>query len=440
MTAPTPPHRIVIVGGGAGGLKLATRLGHHYRRDPSVQVQLVDASLTHVWKPLFHEIAAGTLDSHDDACEYIAHARTHHFTFIWGRLDGVDTGDKELHLAPMHEADGTESLPARAIQYDTLVLALGSVSNDFGVSGVQEHCFSLDSAEEAETFRRHLFEAYISAGQYGGVTRSGALDVAIVGGGATGVELAAELDKMRHALAEYGACAIDPVQDTRMIIIERAPRLLPGLPADIAQSTQDQLEKLGIEVRLGEEVAQVTEDGIEIGNGEVIPARFKVWAAGVQAPAFLSTIEGLETNARHQIVVQRTLQSTQDPSIFAIGDCAACPVTDDPDGPTVPPRAQAADQQAGHLARALPRHLRGEPLQPYVYRDRGSLVNVSDSAFGTLMGSLLGNVTIKGWLALVSYRWLYRDHQRSIHGPTRAAMLFLSDLVSRRTRPRLKLH
>lgn len=434
------PHRIVIVGGGSGGLKLATHLGHRYRRDPNVRIQLVDASLTHVWKPLFHEIAAGTLDSHDDACEYIAHARTHHFTFVWGRMEGLDRERKELQLAALREADGTETLPQRTLRYDTLVLAVGSVSNDFGVPGVQEHCFSLDSAEEAETFRRHLFEAYLSAGQYGGPAQPGALDVAIVGGGATGVELAAELDKMRHALAEYGACAVDPIRDTRMVILERAPRLLPGLPADMAQATQEQLEKLGIEVRLGEEVAKVTEEGIHTSNGDLIPARFRVWAAGVQAPEFLSRVEGLETNGQNQVVVHRTLQSTSDPDIFALGDCAACPIDDSGSGLTVPPRAQAADQQASHLAKVLPKHLRGESLPSFQYRDRGSLVNVQDSAFGTLMGSLLGRVTLKGWLALISYRYLYRDHQRSIHGTLRALMLFLSDLVTRRRRPRLKLH
>jgi len=432
-------HRIVIAGGGSGGLKLATRLGHRFRRDPSVQVTLVDASLTHVWKPLLHEVAAGTLDVHDDECDYLAHAHRHHFTFVWGRMDGLDRAGRRLHLAPLQEADGSEALPARSIGYDTLVIAVGSVSNDFGVPGVAAHCFSLDSADEAETFRRHLFEACLRAGQRGGEPAPGELDVAIVGGGATGVELAAELDKARHELADYGACGIDAVRDTRLVVIERAPRLLPGLPDDLVDATRDQLERLGIDVRTAEEVAEVTADGIRTRNGEFIPARFKVWAAGVQAPGFLDGLDGLETNARHQLVVHPSLQATRDARIFALGDCAACPR--DARGETwVPPRAQAADQQAAFLARALPRYLRGATLPRYVYRDRGSLVNVNDSAFGTLMGALLGSVTIEGWFARVSYRWLYRAHQRALHGTLRACMLFITDFVSRRTRPRLKLH
>lgn len=433
------PHRIVIVGGGSGGLKLATRLGHRYRRNPDVSVTLVDAALTHVWKPLLHEVAAGTLDAHDDECDYIAHARAHHFKFVWGRMDGLDRQFRRIRLAPPGEPGDDDAADAeRYLDYDTLVVAVGSVSNDFGIAGVTEHCFSLDTAEEAERFRLDLFRAYLRAEREQTVSRPGALAVAIVGAGATGVELAAELDKMRHALADYGASAIDPVRDTRLLILERAPRLLPGLPEDLAEATRRQLERLGIETQLGEEVSEVAADGIHTRAGDFIPARFKVWAAGVAAPGFLHGIDGLETNARNQLVVQRTLQTTRDPDIFALGDCAACPLDDE--GRFVPPRAQAADQQAGFLARALPLHLEGRTLPRYRYRDRGSLVNVHDSAFGTLMGALLGRVTIEGWFARVSYRWLYRAHQRALHGSLRSLTLLLSDLVSRRTRPRLKLH
>lgn len=439
MAAAVEPHRIVIVGGGSGGLKLATRLGHRFRRDRGVTVTLVDRSLTHVWKPLLHEIAAGTLDINEDECDYIAHARRHHFTFVWGTVDGLDREARRVRLAPIREADGTEALGSRTVAYDSLVLAVGSVSNDFGVPGVAEHCYTLDSAEEAEAFRRRLLESYLHAAQAATPPRPGDLDVAIIGAGATGVELAAELDKMRHELTEYGALDPDAAHAGRLVIIERAPRLLPGLPEDLAAATEQQLRRLGVTLRTGEEVAEVGADGVRTKGGDLVPARFTVWAAGVQAPAFLDGLDELETNARHQLVVRRTLQTTRDPRIFALGDCAACPR--DAEGRSlVPPRAQAADQQAAFLARALPRHLRGAPLPDYVYRDRGSLVNLSDSAFGTIMGALLGNVTIEGWFARVSYRWLYRAHQRALHGPVRALLLLLGDVLSRRTRPRLKLH
>lgn len=439
MAAAVEPHRIVIVGGGSGGLKLATRLGRRYRRDPGVSVTLVDRSLTHVWKPLLHEIAAGTLDINDDECDYIAHARRHHFTFVWGTMDGLDRERRRVELTPIRDTDGGETPGRRTVAYDTLVIAVGSVSNDFGVPGVAEHCFTLDSAEEAESFRRHLLETYLHAAQATTAPQPGDLDVAIIGAGATGVELAAELDKMRRELAEYGALDLDAAPGGHLVIIERAPRLLPGLPDDLAEATEQQLRHLGVSVRTGEEVAEVSAEGVRTKGGDLVPARFTVWAAGVQAPTFMDSLDGLETNARHQLVVRRTLQTTRDERIFALGDCAACPR--DAEGRSlVPPRAQAADQQAAFLARALPRHLRGAKLPEYVYRDRGSLVNLSDSAFGTIMGALLGNVTIEGWFARVSYRWLYRSHQRALHGPVRALLLLVGDVLSRRTRPRLKLH
>ncbi|MBY6204543.1 NAD(P)/FAD-dependent oxidoreductase [Halomonas denitrificans] len=431
--------RIVIVGGGSGGLKLATRLGHRYRRDPEVKVILVDGTLTHVWKPLLHEIAAGTLDIHEDECNYLAHARRHHFRFVWGRMQGLDKERRTIQLEPLDGNGDGQTVPSRDLPYDVLVLAVGGISDDFGVPGVAEHCYRLDSATEAERFRRSLLESYLRAGQTEASPAPGDLDVAIVGGGATGVELAAELDKMRRELNEYGAVGIDTVKDTRLTLLERVPRLLPGLPEELAESTEKELTERGIAVRTGEAVSEVTAEGVRTEGGEMIPARFTVWAAGIRGQAFLGHLDGLETNRRDQVLVKRSLQATTDARIFALGDCAACPLDSDGGG-FVPPRAQAADQQARFLATQLPRYLAGKTLEHYRYRDRGSLVSLDDTAVGTLMGALMGNVNFEGWAARFSYRMLYRSHQRALHGSFRALMLWGSDLIGRRTRPRLKLH
>jgi NADH dehydrogenase len=431
--------QVVIVGGGSGGLKLATRLGHKYRRNKDVEITLVDDTLTHVWKPLLHEIAAGTLDIHEDECNYLAHARRHHFRFVWGRMQDLDRDKRLISLAPLEGDEDTDSLPARELGYDLLVISVGGISDDFGVPGVKEHCYRLDSAPEAERFRQRLLKSYLRTGQPGETRAPGHLDVAIVGGGATGVELAAELDKMRRELKQYGAVDIDIVEDTQLTVIERAPRLLPGLHEDLAKSTENELIERGIAVRTSEAVAEITAEGVRTTHGEMIPARFTVWAAGVRGHRFLRNLGGLESNARDQLVVRRTLQTTRDDNIFALGDCAACP-QDDSGRLFVPPRAQAADQQAKFLTRMIPRYLAGRELDNYVYKDRGSLVSLDDTAVGTLMGALLGNVNFEGWTALLSYRWLYRSHQRDLHGSFRALMLWISDLVGRRTRPRLKLH
>ena len=431
--------KIVIVGGGSGGLKLATRLGHRYRRDDNVAVTLIDGTLTHVWKPLLHEIAAGTLDMHEDECNYLAHARRHHFRFVWGRMKGLDKERRQIRLEPLDGNGDGRTVPERDLDYDVLVLAVGGISDDFGIEGVAERCYRLDSAPEAERFRRSLLEAYLTAGQSAETPEPGELDVAIVGGGATGVELAAELDKMRRELNQYGAVGIDTVKDTKMTLLERVPRLLPGLPEELAESTERELTSRGVNVRTGEAVSRVTGDGVHTEGGDFIPARFSVWAAGIRGQPFLAHLDGLEINRRDQVQVKRTLQSTTEERIFALGDCAACPLDDDGSG-FVPPRAQAADQQSKFLADQIPRFLDERELKPYVYRDRGSLVSLDDTAVGTLMGALMGNVNFEGWAARMSYRMLYRQHQRALHGSFRALVLWISDLIGRRTRPRLKLH
>lgn len=431
--------QIVIVGGGSGGLKLATRLGHRYRRDRNVAVTLVDDTLSHVWKPLLHEVAAGTLDMRDDECNYLAHGRRHHFRFVWGQMKGLDREGCRIRLAPMEGTEDVHAVPERRLNYELLVLAVGGVSDDFGISGVQEHCYRLDSSREAERFRQRLLEAYLRAGQSPEPPKQGDLDVIIVGGGATGVELAAELDKMRHELNEYGAVGIDAVGDSHLTVIEGLSRLLPGLPEELAESTEKELTDRGIKVRTGDMIAEVTGEGVRTEGGDTIPARFVVWAAGIRGQSFLADLDGLETNKRNQVEVDRTLQTRQDERIFALGDCAACPLDDEGDD-YVPPRAQAADQQAKFLASQLPRCLSGKPLKKYTYNDRGSLVALDDTAVGTLMGSLLGRVTFEGWAARISYRMLYRSHQRALHGTFRALMLWATDLIARRTRPRLKLH
>ena len=179
-------------------------------------------------------------------------------------------------------------------------------------------------------------------------------------------------------------------------------------------------------------------EGLRTADGKLIPASLKVWAAGIRAPRFLNELAGLESNRINQLVVLPTLQTTRDEHIFAFGDCAACPQAD---GKNVPPRAQAAHQQASLLARSLKRRLEGKPLLEYRYRDYGSLISLSSfSAVGNLMGNLTGDVMLEGRLARWFYISLYRLHQMALYGKFRTLLLMLSDRLGRSTEPRLKLH
>ncbi|HUF79683.1 MAG TPA: NAD(P)/FAD-dependent oxidoreductase [Burkholderiales bacterium] len=433
-------HRIVIVGGGAGGLELATHLGDELGHRGKARITLVDRTRTHLWKPLLHEFAAGSLDLDDHALDYLAQARWHHFRFQLGDMDGLDRRRKVVKVAPTLDENGLELIPRRDIPYDTLVIAVGSHTNDFGTPGAQEHAISLDTAEQAGVFHRRLINACIRANSQNAPIRPEQLNVAIIGAGATGVELAAELHKTTRELVAYGLDRIDPEKDVKLTVIEAAPRILPALPERLSKATQALLEELKVQVLTGERVTGVQADGVTTASNRKVPAELTVWAAGIKAPDFLKDIDGLETNRVNQLVVADTLVTTRDPDIFAIGDCASCPWPGH-DRP-VPATAQAAHQQASHLARMMPRRLAGKPLKSWRYRDFGSLISLGEySTVGSLMGALLrGSLFVEGLFARFMYVMLYRMHLYALHGPAKVILDTLARLITRRTEPRVKLH
>ncbi len=436
----TRPPRLVIVGGGAGGLELATRLGDRLGRRQRAEVVLVDKSPTHLWKPLLHEVAAGTMDLDDHALEYLAQARWHHFRFQLGELAGLDRQAKEVRLAPVVDADGTELIPARTLGYDFLVIAIGSRTNDFGTPGAADYAISLDDAQDAERFRRRLIRACLRANFQREPLSEEQLHVAIVGAGATGVELAAELHNSTRELVAYGFERIDPERDIRLALIEAAPRILPALPERLAKSAEKLLGDLGVRVLTGERVTEVTPKGVHTASGKFVPAELTVWAAGIKAPEVLARLDGLEVNRLNQLLVRQTLETTRDPNIFALGDCACCPWPGHED--CVPPRAQAAHQQASVLARTLERRLRGKPALPFRYRDFGSLVSLGEySTVGSLMGALVGGALwVEGMFARLMYRSLYTMHLYALHGFVKTLFDTLARLILRRIEPRVKLH
>jgi len=430
-------HRIVIVGGGAGGLELATRLGRSLGKRGKARITLVDCNLTHLWKPLLHEVAAGSLNTAENELNYVAQAKWNHFEFQIGRFERLDRANKRIGLAATLDDNGQELVPARSLAYDTLVIAVGSRTNDFGTPGVAEHCIMLDTTRQARRFHRKLLSHYLTAHASGEDT--GRVSVAIVGAGATGVELAAELHNAALGLSAYGLRGIQP-QNMKITLIEAGPRVLPALPERISVPVHQTLEKLGVTVLTGAPVKCVEADSMVLTSGEVIPASLKVWAAGVKAPEFLRDLDGLESNRINQLKVRTTLQTTLDDDIFALGDCAACPLGDGSER-NVPPRAQAAHQQASLLARSLKARLAGQPLPAFHYRDYGSLVSLSRfSAVGNLMGNLMGSVKLEGWLARMFYISLYRMHQVALYGVVRTGLMMLGDRIGRSTEPRLKLH
>ena len=441
MTTPTAGlHRIVIVGGGAGGLELATRLGHKLGKPRKALVTLVDKSRTHLWKPLLHQVAAGSMDLNDHEVDYLYQARWHHFQFRLGRMVGLDRSTHEIHLAPTLDDQGREVIPASSLPYDTLVLAVGSTTNDFGTPGAGDHAISLDTPGQAALFHSRLLNACLRANAQAEPLRREQLHVAIIGAGATGVELAAELHNTLREFVSFGLERINPERDIKISIVEAAPKILPVLPDRLSSAVLRLLEGLHVEVVTGERVIEVSQVGVKTANGREVPSELVVWAAGIKAPDFLKDLDGLETNRINQLVVTQELRTTRDPNIFAFGDCAACPWPEK-DG-WIPPRAQSAHQQASYLARTLPRYLEGKPLQPFTYRDFGSLISLGKfSTVGSLMGAITrGSVMIEGYFALLMYRSLYKMHEYALHGFTKVFLDTLARILTRRTEPHVKLH
>jgi NADH:ubiquinone reductase (H+-translocating) len=428
-------HRVVVVGGGAAGLRLTSLLGASLGRRGEASITLVDKLRIHVWKPLLHEIASGSMDSETDSLELIAHARRRHYRYRIGELVGLDRAKRQIHVAPSLDEDGQTIIPPRVLGYDTLVIAVGSVADDFGTPGVREHAIALDTVDEAARFNRRMINACLRANAQYEPLRPGQLHVAIIGAGATGVELAAELHKSMRDLASYNLDRIDFDKYIKIVLIEAAPRILPALPDSIAAATAEVLRNLSVAVRTGTRVMAVRAGEVVLDGGEAVPAELIVWAAGIKAPDFLRNLDGLESDRINRLVVRPTLQTTRDNDIFAIGDCANCilPGMTEP----LPPRAQTAQQQADFMVKVVKARLRGAPLPDFRYRDLGSLVALAD--YETL-GVVLRNVKLQGLIARVAYRSLHQRHLRALRGNFKVALDSLVKAVTRRTEPRIKLH
>jgi len=446
-------HRFIVVGGGAGGLELATRLGDRYGKPrkggkPRASITLVDRYPTHIWKPLLHEVAAGSMDPFTQELEYAAQARWHGFEFQQGELTGLDRAAKRIKLGAVKDDDGGELLPPRELEYDTLVLAIGSTTHFFGVPGAAENSIALDTVQQAERFRKRLIAACMRAEHQApepapAGTAAGdepRVQVAIIGAGATGVELSAELRNTAQVLSAYGLHKLDPRHDVGIVLIEAGPRILPALSERVSLATGELLTKLGVRLLISERVTEVAPGAVHMASGKSVRADLTVWAAGITAPRVLAQLDGLPVNKLGQLVVRRTLQTEADDSIFALGDCAACPWPGN--DRNVPPRAQAAHQQATFLLRSLGNLLDKQPLPEFTYRDFGSLVSLGHfSAVGNLMGGVIGgNMLIEGLFARFMYMSLYRLHIAALHGYARMVLDTFAHWLRRTTLPRVKLH
>ena len=427
----TTAHELLIIGGGVAGIEIASSIARQ-NNPKKLHVTLIDRDSAHVWKPMLHTIAAGTRDISQQQTTFIAHASQAGFNYQPGELQGIDATTQEVLLAPMHAKDGRLLIPARRVHYNSLIMAVGSQANDFGTPGA-EHCYRIDSRPQADAFNQEIRLRLLQC-----LALDKQLSIAIVGGGATGVELAAELTQLVESAVAYGAHGL--AARITITLIESGSRLLAAFPEDISEATRERLESLKVKVLLNSRVKSVETDELMLADNSKISASLTIWAAGVKAPNILSQLNGLETNNNNQLIIKPSLQTNTVENIYAVGDCASLtlPGAERP----LPPTAQVAHQQAAHLIRHLPgKILSGTPIPDFAYRDFGSLVSLGEyDAFGSLgQFGFLKPTTIRGRLAQLSHAMLYRSHQARLHGFWRGGLLWLVDRLNNRTKASIRL-
>ena len=424
-------YNTVIVGGGAGGLELASKLGRALgRREGPEKILLIDRSTFHIWKPTLHEVATGTLNPQQEGLSYSILGRANSFSFMVGELIQFQPEAKRLTLKEVHQSDGVQIIPEREITFERCVLAIGSGSNFFGTPG-SEYAYVLENAQDAQAFHSHLLNLFAKAAY----SPDKQLNVVIVGAGATGVELSAEMMEAYHEIHSTSGSAQH--FQIHITLIEAAPRILAGLPEKVSVQATRALREKHIRVMTDTRVSSIHPDKVSTDKGE-IAADVVVWAAGIKA-AERNREYGLPVNRINQFEVNNRLE-TPAKGVYALGDCAACPWEE---GRFVPARAQAAHQQADYLCKAFLAESKGRPFdQTFHYKDSGSLVSLGNNhGVGNLMGSLSGgNFCIEGLIAKYMYMSLHLMHHKAIIGYRKTALLALARMAQNRVSGRLKLH
>lgn len=421
--------RVLILGGGAGGLELASRLAGR----GGVEVTLVDREMTHLWKPRLHEFAAGTVSSTLAEISFYMLARMRGFHFEQGEVRAIDRAGARVELGAMHDEEGRELAPARFLPYDLCVVALGGVTPDFGTEGVAENAVRLDGPEDAEDFRTRFAGTMIRA-RSSGVPA----EIVIVGSGATGTELAAHLRNSETGfLVRGGKARADKLLG--ITILEAAPVIMPGIDEALRAKLVERLKQLDIKTVTDAKIAAIEPGAVRSVSGERWPADVSVWAAGLVGHPVLKRLADFEMDDKGRIKVDRTLRSTVDERIYVMGDAASM-VAKGAEKP-LPPTAQAASQQADYLTETIPLLVKGKPVEPFEFRNRGRLVQLGQAGTVGRIGSGHGDdFLIHGQFATAAYDALQRHHQWKVLGRLRGTVAIFADMLSPAKGPALKLH
>ena len=379
-----------MLGGGFGGLAAARSLA----RAP-VRVTLVDRTNHHVFQPLLYQVATANLAATDIATP-IRHALRDqcNATVLLAEATGIDLAARRVLLA--------EGRPPLA--YDYLVVATGSRHAYFGHPEWEAVAPGLKTLQDALAIRDGLLEVFERAElETDGTPAAAMLTFVIVGGGPTGVELAGMIPEIAHGTLKGEFRRIDP-RRARVVLVEAGPRLLPALPAPLGERARRDLEAIGVEVRLGIPVTEVTSHGVRLGDertGERIAARTVLWAAGNQASplgALIAAQAGVEPDRAGRVPVAPDLSVPGHPEVFVVGDLARVPWQRRAGAPgVVPALSPAAMQEGRHAGGNVARTVSGKPTLPFRYLDKGELATIGKHrAVASFLG---GRVRVAGWAA-----------------------------------------
>jgi NADH dehydrogenase len=375
-------HRVVVIGAGFGGLRVVRNL-----RDAEVDITIVDAHNFHTFQPLLYQVATAGLDTDDIA---------YPIRGIFRRQRNVDVRvssvtDIDLDGRQVHTDRGTP------LPYDTLVVAAGTISSDFGIEGVEEHTLPLKSVADAVAIRDHVLTVFEAAAI--GPDPEASLDVVVCGGGPTGVEMAGGLRELYDRVLREDFPGL-PVADARITVVEALDRVLSGFDESLSAKAAETLRRRNVRVIEGTPVEQIRAGVVELESGEQLRAPTIVWAAGVKASPVAAML-GVELGKAGRILVDADLSVPGHPEVFAIGDIAA-----DRDEP-LPQVAQPAIQGGRHVAEQISRRLRGEPTVPFSYTDKGSMATIGRNQAVAELPIGLKLSGIIGWLAWLGLHIVY---------------------------------
>ena len=370
-------HRVVVVGGGFGGLQAALRL----RRAP-VEVTLVDRRNFHLFQPLTYQVATGALSPGEIAYPLRAIFKRHsNVRVLLAEVSGFDLGAREVELSPVAGIPAPHSIP-----YDTLIVAGGSKYSYFGHDDWREYAAEVKSLESALVVRSHILSAFEAAeAEPDPEARAEWLTFAVVGAGPTGVEIAGQIAELARDTLKRDFRAIDP-RTGRILLIEASDRVLTTFPPKLSAKAARSLEKLGVTVLTNRMVTGVDARGVTIDDGTDAPARIPcrtvIWAAGVTASSLaskLGELTGAELDGAGRVAVEPDLTLPGHPEVFALGDMVRVRGADG--APVVLPGvAPVAMQQGRYVAKVVRARLRGEETPPFHYRDKGNLATVGRAA------------------------------------------------------------